>query len=385
MGGNPRPSSAIVVGAGIGGLAAAIGLHRAGWRVHVLERAPALSEVGAGLSLWDNGVRALDWLGLGAELAGVGIRAVSRGTVHTAAGRRLRRQRADDPHVVMVHRAELHQILLRALPADTVRTGVTVTGVDGGGDRPIAHYRDGDGVGKDDADVLIGADGVHSAVRHGCWPDAGAEMFQGRTAWRGLTEPGVGWPITAGLTMGRGAQFGMLPLTDHRVYWFLTADADQPGLRTADEHGEVMRRVRGWRGPVRELVAATAPNAVLRQDLLDLDPLPTFVRDRVALLGDAAHAMTPDLGQGACQALEDAVVLAHRLSTAADVHTALAGYDADRRRRTQSVAAAARAANARNKDAGPGRYAAMMLAVRLMPARAWWVATARYSDWEAPA
>ncbi|GAA1623618.1 FAD-dependent monooxygenase [Actinoplanes couchii] len=309
---------AVVVGGGIGGLSAALGLHRAGWRVTILERAAAFRPAGAGLVLQANGLRGLDELGVGAEVRAGGRPGASAGT-RRSDGRWLARIEAGAVEAYGIHRAVLHEILLGALPAGVeVRTGTPVTDVTADG-----VVTCGDLI---TADLVVGADGIRSVVRSRLWPTAPGPVHYGVTAWRGVTPVWDGALDTA-ITWGRGAEFGIVPLSDGRVYWFASVNA-APG--TAPD--AVDDRFRGWHEPIPALIAGTG--TVLRDDLACLGaPLPSYVNGRVVLLGDAAHAMTPNLGQGANQAIEDAVVLA----TAGP-----AGYDRLRRPRSQEVARASR-------------------------------------------
>ncbi|MEV5960808.1 FAD-dependent monooxygenase [Kribbella sp. NPDC051952] len=227
------------------------------------------------------------------------------------------------------------------------------------------------------ADLVIAADGVNSITRRTLW--SGNAVFQHRTVWRGVTPSGSVWPVRESLTLGRGMQVGVLPLPDERVYWFLTANADKPNQLYADDRAEVLRMLRHWHRPIPELVAATPEDQVLHNDIVDIDPLETFVQDRVVLLGDAAHAMPPDLGQGACQALEDAVVLAAALAD-----DDLPRYDRDRRARVHPMTAAARASVTRTSNTSPLTHLALTLTARFIPATSWRQATAKWSNWTAP-
>lgn len=359
--------SALVIGAGIGGLAAAVGLRRIGWSVSVLERAPIIAEVGAGLTLWPNAVNALAALGL--DVTDRSVPTISRGNILTPRGRWVRRNHPDDVGVLAIHRADLHDVLREALPESALHTDAEVTAVSPDGTLTCSGE-------QLRGDLVIAADGVHSMARRTLW--SSDAVFQHRTVWRGVTPPGSVWPVQESLTMGRGIQFGVLPLPEERVYWFLTANEPEPNTLYADDRAEVLRRVGAWHHPIPDLIAATPEDQILHNDMLDIDPLPTFVKDHVVLLGDAAHAMTPDLGQGACQALEDAVVLA---ANADD----LPRYDRERRARVHPMMAAARAGVARNSDTNTLRHVALLVAARLVPPAAWRKATAQWADWEAPA
>jgi 2-polyprenyl-6-methoxyphenol hydroxylase-like FAD-dependent oxidoreductase len=238
------------------------------------------------------------------------------------------------------HRADLHGALLSHLPTGLVRAGAEVTGFEQSGSEVSVTYRTQDGTHRAAADVLVGADGIHSAVRRGLWADSDP-VFQRILCWRGVTEPGSVWPVEGFQTWGRGARFGAHPLTDRRVFWFLTVRQHEPGTRYVDDHAELRRRVGDWHDPIPALLDATTPEAILCHDIFDLNPLPSFALGRVVLLGDAAHAMTPFLAQGACQALEDATVLAAELRDGA-VPAALARFDQLRRPRSQQVQRMAR-------------------------------------------
>jgi 2-polyprenyl-6-methoxyphenol hydroxylase-like FAD-dependent oxidoreductase len=317
----------LVVGGGIGGLATAIGLWRAGLEATVFERADALREVGAGLLVGANGLRALSQLGVGDAVRVQSVPGIVGG-FYTSAGRPLatmsmeRLTQLVGEQSLVMHRADLLAILRGALPAEAVQLGAACESFEQDG-QGVALRLAGGRVARGDA--LIGADGINSAVRAALF-GGGPPRYAGYTGWRGVASfpherllPGELW--------GRGARFGMAPMSGGRVYWFATSNRpagapDAPGGRKA----ELLALLSGWHPSVSELVAATDEAAILRHDISDREPLARWAVGRVALLGDAAHAMTPNLGQGACQALEDAVVLARCLGGASDVPAALQAY-----------------------------------------------------------
>jgi 2-polyprenyl-6-methoxyphenol hydroxylase-like FAD-dependent oxidoreductase len=335
-----------IIGAGIGGLVTAAGLQRAGADVTVFERAPRPLDVGSGLSLWGNAFTALDAVGLD-------LRPLGAPQWNLTAGQRRPDGRwlavippAATRQVRVVHRADLHRALADALAPGTIRYGTIISPADP----------------PDDYDVVVAADGIRSRTR-ASWPGDPGVRYSGYSTWRGVTARPADLGGAAGETLGAGLRFGMAPLPDGRVYWFavatMPADTALP-----DEFGEVRRRFGGWHDPIPAVLEATPPEVVFRLAIFDLaGPVPTFRRGRTVLLGDAAHAMTPDLGQGAGQAMEDAATLTRLLTPfataqgrerpdAAGLAAALDTYDRDRRARTQPIARRARRLGALMQNGG---------------------------------
>ncbi|MDP9861374.1 MULTISPECIES: FAD-dependent monooxygenase [Streptosporangium] len=360
--------TAVIVGGGIGGLAAAVALCRRGWRVEVCEQAAQFTEIGAGLSLWPNALRALAVLGLADRVRELGA-VEAGGGVRDRAGRWLARtdnveleQRFGWP-LVVVHRADLVRVLVEALPRKTLRPATTITGVHDEGDAVVVEHHHG----SLRAEVAVGADGLHSTVRRLGRPDARPPRYAGYTAWRMITSR-LPAPLTDGASnWGRGERFGYTSMPGNRAYCFATATVPAGGVSPDGEWAELHRRFGRWAGPIPTLLAAVAEDDVLRHDIYDLPPLSGYVSGRVALLGDAAHAMTPNLGQGACQALEDAVVLASCLDRAPDIASGLAGYDRRRRSRTQDVVRRSARLGAVGQWSWPPAVKARDLAARLTP------------------
>jgi 2-polyprenyl-6-methoxyphenol hydroxylase-like FAD-dependent oxidoreductase len=386
--------SAVVVGGGIGGLTAAVALRQVGWRVTVLERAPMFGEIGAGITLLSNGLRCLDAIGLGDAVLGNGLPMLALG-MRTPAGRWLSRIDGDGASLeaqtgitsVVIHRAELHRILRDALPAAALLAGVTTTGIIGGADGGPAEvrFRHGDHDAVLHADLVVGADGVHSWVRAQRWPDAPAPVYSGSTTWRAITTPSSDAVTEMSLSWGQGTEFGVMPIVDGRTYWYAAANADE-AQRNADELGELRGRFGTWHEPIPTVLAHTPPEAVLRHDIYRLPKLDSYYRGSVVLLGDAAHAMTPNLGQGGGQALEDAIVLAAAVSRASSAATALSQYDHERRGRTQAMSRAATWQLRFGQQLhSPIAVAVRNTAVALTPDRVALHAITRYGKWSPPA
>lgn len=278
------------------------------------------------------------------------------------------RDRFGDPLVVLA-RAKLSELLLTRLPPDALRTAATVRGVRPGSASGSARVAvDGE---EPAADLLVVADGIGSATRAALFPHHRGAVYAGYTAWR-LIAPA---PASAGgsETWGpRRQRFGIMPMAGDRVYCYATATAPA-GVRHVDEAAELRRRFGGWHHPIPQILAGLRSEQVLHHDVLELaEPLPTFTVGRLALLGDAAHAMTPELGQGGCLAIEDAVTLAALVGGAPDLGPGLAAaparYTALRRPRTSRLTRRSHAIGRLTQASGPLGAALRDLSARLMSA-----------------
>ncbi|CAN5285587.1 FAD-dependent oxidoreductase [soil metagenome] len=322
----------VVVGAGIAGLATAVGLQRHGHRVSVLEERTDTSP-GAGISIWPNALAALDELGLGDAVRSAGGR-VTGGAMRWHDGTWLRRPSAQrlitalgEP-LVVVRRAALNDILFGALEPGTVSYGTAVSALTATADGVRVTLSDNSDIR---AVAVVGADGTHSVVaRH--LNGRLSNRYAGYTAWRGVAAYALVAEF-AGETLAPGAEVGHVPLGNDLTYWFATERVPEGQRAPGGELAYLTDKFAQWADPVPAILAATAPDDVLRNDLYDRTPARQWARGPMVLVGDAAHPMRPHLGQGGCQALEDAAILAAVVDSSTDLPAAFAEFAAFRRPR----------------------------------------------------
>ncbi len=307
-----------IIGGGIGGLATASALQRQGIEVAVFERNPELREIGAGLTLWANGVQVLRQLGLADALM-----AVSAHLTHfecwSRRGKRLGSMRLDTierrvgaPNLG-IHRADLLRLLAGAVDPESIHVHARCVSFQSEQGTVISHFADGQ---QQQADLLVGADGLYSVIREQLLGKQ-QPRYSGYTCWRGvaLFEDAHVSPGISSETWGQGQRFGMLPIGNGRVFWYATLNCPAGEQdRTGERKARLSQLFDGWREPIGRLLEATDEEAILRNDIFDRRPVHHWGSGRVTLLGDAAHPPTPNLGQGACQALEDALALADCLA-----------------------------------------------------------------------
>ena len=336
-----RERRAIIVGAGIGGLTAAIALRRAGVEAQVFEREPEIREAGAGISLWPNAMLALHRLGLDEAIEAAGRRATD-GSLRTWTGEPLGPSVADQLErsfgapLVVVHRSSLHAVLRVALSPDALTLGREAVAIEQDDAGAAVLFSDGS-VAR--GDVVIGADGIRSRVRARVVGD-GAPRYAGYTAWRGVVsmDASLSDKILVGESWGHASLFGVARLGGSQAYWWASTRMRQErGGPPAQEKEALVRRFGAWHSSVSALIDATVPEAIIRTPLYDRRPTERWTDGRVALLGDAAHPMLPNLGQGACQAIEDALVLADVLRDEPDSAAALAAYSTLRLKRANAI------------------------------------------------
>ena len=330
----PSGGRVLIAGAGIGGLALGAALQQGGKEFDIFERAPSLGAAGAGIVMQTSAMLALRHLGLDSEVARAGHE-LRRGTGKNASGRVLHTVRLDEfgAPSIAIRRARLQATLLAAVDASRVHSGKELVGYVEDDEGVRAQFKDGTSA---TGALLVGADGLHSVVRRQLLGDTPLR-YAGYTSWRGVA------PV-AGLSpehevielWGRGLRFGIVPIAADETYWFAVANAPA-GAADPDLRAAVLERFACFGAPARALVEATPAERFMRTDIYDRKPVSTWSMGRVTLLGDAAHPTTPNLGQGGCMAIEDAVVLAHGLAKHEQLADALKGYEQKRVAHTAKI------------------------------------------------
>lgn len=337
-------SKAIIIGAGIGGLCSALSLRQQGWEVTVFDKSIELKETGAGIVLAANAMRALEQLGVADQVRAVGSK-IGAAEIRTWTGKLLvqlpahKQAKIYGTYSYLIHRAELQLILRRAVEAhNSIQLQKQFVDYKETNGRVEAIFADGS---TEDTDVLIGADGVYSAVRdrlfgQSAFRPSGYMAYRGVCAFEDESYPHeVGGGFEA---LGPGKRFGYSNLGNGRVFWFAAINVARNAIPPISERKAIVKKhFRGWYGPIEEVIEATEAEQILVHNILDRSPLKQWTLGRVTLLGDAAHPMLPNLGQGGAQAMEDAIVLSRCLKKNQDVRTALLEYEKERLARTAQI------------------------------------------------
>ncbi|MDJ0588516.1 MAG: FAD-dependent urate hydroxylase HpxO [Pleurocapsa sp. MO_226.B13] len=339
---------AIVIGAGMAGLTTGIAMRQAGYEVEIYEKTSKLRPAGAGISLWSNGIKVLNKLGLGKEVAAIG------GQMNRMEYLNHRGEILNDINLIPlmeqvgqrpypVSRTDLQQMMLEAFGESDVRMGMRCVEVKQDADSATAIFEDGSTA---TGDVVVGADGVHSVVRSYLNGGKIEPRYAGYVNWNGLVEasPDLAENDVWVIYVGEGKRASMMPVGGNRFYFFMGCPKPK-GTKTPPENirAELKEIFAGWAQPVQNLIEKLDPEQVNRLEIGDIDPLPNLVKGRIALVGDSAHATTPTLGQGGCQAMEDAEVLCRYLvTTNISVEDALERYEAERKERVAKLVLKAR-------------------------------------------
>lgn len=359
-----------IIGGGIGGLALARALHLRGIACEVYEKTPRFTDCGAALTMWPNGMRALRDLGLERPVAGAGWPVATSdirrpdGTLLLSTDVTSVSRKAEAP-TVAIRRAALHAALADGASAVPVHTGKRLVMIEEGHDAVTARFSDGS---EARSTILIGSDGVWSQVRRHIAGEAEPRRL-GYSLWRGLARLHDA-RLRSGHafeTWSRGARFGMVQVGAEHVYWYAGLN-DGPGGGFAEALPVLRERFGDWHDPIPRVLDPRVTEFALHTEIVDRPPLAAWRRGRIALLGDAAHPMTPDLGQGACSAVEDAVCLAECLASNDTFERILGCYESRRRARCEAVAEKSRRVGLMTQWENPILCAARDLTTALTPA-----------------
>jgi 2-polyprenyl-6-methoxyphenol hydroxylase-like FAD-dependent oxidoreductase len=321
----------LTIGGGIGGLTTTLALQRQGFDAHVYESAAEVQPVGKGIWVPTNAMLVLERFGLSDAVVRSGL-PLERIEVYDKQDGLLLRLNLHPVQVkyrhttISIHRAALHRVLRDHVQPGTLHLGKRCTGLTQAPDGITVQFQDGTQVA---GDVLVGADGIHSVIRQALFPDV-ALRYSGQTCYRGIAtmELPASLARTCWEVWGGESRLGFSALGPRQVYWFAPLTAPVGGAEWEESLSEQLaERYAGFPPPIPAIIAHTPVDEIIRTDVYDFPPLTRWWHGRVILLGDAAHAMTPNLGQGGAQAIEDAFLLAHKLSRGGSLSEAFREYE----------------------------------------------------------
>lgn len=287
-----------------------IALQQAGFSVEIFEQAVEVKRVGAGITVAPNGMAALEKLGLAEQVKAMGNVSSKGIAIVDEAGKPITKL-ADEKlafPIYAIHRADLQAILLGSLEVGTLKLGRKCSNLTQDDSGIVLKMEDGSEIS---GDYAIVADGIHSVARDSIFGKQPLR-YAGYTCWRGIAKT---WPKDADQklfteTWGTKGRIGIVPLANQETYWFAVAAASENSIvHQTYELSHLVRRFESYHKPIQEVLEATNPDKIISGDIFDLEPMKNFAKGRVVLIGDAAHAMTPNLGQGGSQAMEDAIIL----------------------------------------------------------------------------
>ena len=310
----------IIIGAGIGGLTAGIALKKFGHHVTIYERVEQILPVGAAISIWSNGVKCLNYLGLGEQVKQLGGQMNNMAYIDGLSGMTMT-QFSLAPLIASVGqrpypvaRAELQAMLMDAFGHDHIKLGIALKHIEQDDDSITAHFSDESFAS---ADLLIGADGTHSVTRDYVLGQKRPRRYAGYINWNGLVTVDAQIAAIEQWTtfVGEGKRVSLMPIADNRFYFFFDVPSPVGLEHDKSQYQAVLKAYfNGWCQPVQKLIEQIDPQRTNRVEIHDIEPFDHWIKGRCVLLGDAAHSTTPDIGQGGCQAMEDAIYLARSLT-----------------------------------------------------------------------
>ncbi|WNY31605.1 FAD-dependent urate hydroxylase HpxO [Acinetobacter calcoaceticus] len=339
----------VIIGAGMGGLTTGIALKKFGHQVRIFEQTEKILPVGAAISLWSNGVKCLNYLGLTEKIAQLGGQMDDLAYVDGLTGDVMTQfsllplieEVGQRPYPVA--RADLQNMLMDEFGRDQIYLGKKMVSLDDKADFVEVHFADGSST---QADLVIGADGTHSLTRAYVLAQQVQRRYAGYVNWNGLVEisedlaPAQQWTTY----VGEGKRASLMPVADGKFYFFLDVPLPAGLENNRDEYQKLLKKYfADWCLPVQQLIERLDPQKTNRVEIHDIEPFTQFYKGRVVILGDAAHSTTPDIGQGGCQAMEDAIYLARSLQiNTLGVEDALRRYQNKRNERANELVLRAR-------------------------------------------
>lgn len=338
-----------IVGAGMGGLTAGIALKKFGHQVTIYEQAAEILPVGAAISLWSNGVKCLNYLGLTEQIQTLGGEMESLAYIDGLNDQTMTQfdltplYKEVGQRAYPVARADLQQLLMETFGLENIKLGMKMTEIEDQSEYVNIHFADGSQI---KADLLIGADGTHSITRKFVLDYQVERRYAGYVNWNGLVQidekiaPAQQWTTY----VGEGKRVSLMPVAQNRFYFFFDVPIES-GLPNQREQykAELKKYFKDWCAPVHQLIDCLDEHKTNRVEIHDIEPFMNFYKGRVVLLGDAAHSTTPDIGQGGCQAMEDAIYLARALQiNTFGLIDALERYQNKRNDRTKEMVLRAR-------------------------------------------
>lgn len=331
-----------VVGGGIGGLSVAIAMQRKGFHVAVYENAPIIKPLGAGLALGVNAVKAFMEIGTHEDILKAGS-VLKKLRIKDTHGKILAETDSEQisrkynlVNNFTIHRADLHEVLLNHLQPGTLHLDKNCIDFIQTSSGVRIFFKDGS---SSDVDYVIAADGVHSVFRKKLIPNS-KPRYAGYTCWRAVieTSPPLVDVTETSETWGPGHRFGIAPLTHDRLYWFACINASENDvIKRSYGIAELMKHFEKFHSPIPDILRATRNDQLIWNDIIDIPPLKRFAFGNIVLLGDAAHATTPNLGQGACMAIEDAAILANTIGPSDSIEQAFKSFEKKRIKRTTTI------------------------------------------------
>lgn len=339
----------VIIGAGMGGLTTGIALKKFGHQVRIFEQTEKILPVGAAISLWSNGVKCLNYLGLTEKIAQLGGQMDDLAYVDGLTGDVMTQfsllplieEVGQRPYPVA--RADLQNMLMDEFGRDQIYLGKKMVRLEDNADYVEVHFADGSST---QADLVIGADGTHSITRAYVLGQQVQRRYAGYVNWNGLVEisedlaPAQQWTTY----VGEGKRASLMPVADGKFYFFLDVPLPAGLENNRDEYKKLLKQYfSDWCLPVQQLIERLDPQKTNRVEIHDIEPFTQFYKGRVVILGDAAHSTTPDIGQGGCQAMEDAIYLARSLQiNTLGLEDALRRYQNKRNERANEMVLRAR-------------------------------------------